>query len=42
VTTGRKQRLERAVGPTLPEGMGWRSTLAAMLVALDAGRAGGP
>jgi len=41
VTTGRKRRLEWTAGPTLPEGMGWRSTLVAMLVALDAER-GGP
>ena len=45
MTTGRKRRLarlERAVDPALPEGMAWRSTLVAMLVALDAERAGGP
>ena len=42
MTAGRKRRLARAAGPTLPEGMAWRPTLVAMLVALDAGRAGGP
>ena len=42
MTAGRKRRLARAAGLTLPEGMGWRSTLVAMLVALDAERAGGP
>jgi hypothetical protein len=34
MTAGWKRRLERAAGPTLPEGMGWRP--------LDAERAGGP
>ena len=31
MTAGRKRRLARAAGLTEPEGMGWRSTLVAML-----------
>ena len=42
MTTGRKRRLARPAGLAAPEGMARRPTLVAMLVALDAGRAGGP